>query len=268
MTDVVPTVPERSGNTKQISPAKHWCFTWNNPPENGYDTLIDKLSSTKYIFQKEIGDEKGTIHFQGFVSFDVKVRPVTHIGIKEIHWEKTRGSVASNIRYCSKPVGRLDGPWYLGYKPPRLRRPLSFDWRNWQLDLMANARREPDDRTIFWYWSEEGGVGKSVMTEWLVRNFACVVCAGKSSDMKYVIAEYYEENNEYPDIVVFDVPRSSVGYISYSGIEEIKNGIFCATKYKSKMVIMPHPHVFVFANEEPDEYMLSTDRLKVFEIKN
>ena len=62
---------------------------------------------------------------------------------------------------------------------------------------------------------------------------------------------------------MFDVPRSSQQYISYTGIEEIKNGIFSSPKYESCMVAMPPPHVVVLCNIPPDytDTDLSSDRI-------
>lgn len=265
-----PIVPEESGNTKQIPPAKLWCFTWNNPTVTG-DELANSIqqhnSSNNYVFQYEMG-ESGTPHFQGFIAFKNKVRPKGLFGTDAIHWEKKgkKSTIGHNINYCTKEP-RLAGPWLKGFKKPRERRELNFEWRDWQRRLQDIARSDPDDRSIYWYWSEAGSVGKSVMAEWLLLNFNSVICSGKAADMKYLIAEYEENKGFYPDVIIFDVPRSSSQYISYTGMEEIKNGIFCSQKYKCKMVVMPHPHVFVFANEEPDEDQISVDRLKVYEIK-
>lgn len=92
------------GNTKtktRVNPSKYWCFTLNNYTMEHLEHLEHSLSKDLYIIGKEVG-ESGTKHLQGYIEFHKRVRPVEHIGIKEIHWERTKGSREDNIRYCSK----------------------------------------------------------------------------------------------------------------------------------------------------------------------
>ena len=89
------------------------------------------------------------------------------------------------------------------------------------------------------------------------------MCSGKSADMKYMIIKYYEKHTKYPETVIFDVPRSIKDYLSYAGIEEIKNGCFASSKYECDMVIMNTPHVIIFANELPEVDKLSRDRWRI-----
>ena len=90
--------------------------------------------------------------------------------------------------------------------------------------------------------------------------------SGKATDMKYGIIKYKEKNGVFPDIIIFDIPRSSQQFVSWAGIEEIKNGMFFSAKYESDMVVFDNPHVICFANEEPDYNKLSKDRWKVKKI--
>ena len=39
--------------------------------------------------------------------------------------------------------------------------------------------------------------------------------------------------------------------ISWSGLEDVKNGCFASTKYECEMVIMNSPHLLWFADFEP-----------------
>jgi hypothetical protein len=203
------------------------------------------LEGSKWLVGYEKGEECETPHLQGYVEFPKKVRPIGYKGMpKEIHWEACKGDRASNLTYVSKEGSKAGGnlPW---------PRPLpKIELYGWQLDVPQKFESEPDNRSIFWYWSEEGSRGKSSACRWLVRNGA-LICSGKASDMKYLVIKYHEKNGVYPDCIVFDVPRSMENYLSYTGIEEIKNGVFASTKYECTTVEMPHPHVFVFANFPP-----------------
>ena len=252
------------GNTKppakkQCAPAKKWCFTWNNYPSDWksvVDPKIQKIKGSKFGIGKEVG-ESGTPHLQGWVEFGTKIRPLS-LGLpSQIHWEKMRGTIEDSVTYCSK-----DGEYYTNVK---VQRPLpTIELYGWQLDCKDVAATDPTQRDIHWYWSKDGGRGKSSMVRWLAMEGA-LVCAGKASDMKYQIIKYKEKNDVFPDIVVFDCPRSMQNYLSYTGIEEIKNGVFASSKYESDMVIMPWPHVFVFANFPPDltDKDMSHDRFVV-----
>lgn len=100
---------KKSGNTKQISPAKHWVFTLNNyTPEN--ITELNNCSSTKrHSFQEEIG-ETGTPHLQGYIEFVTKKRPISVFTFKA-HWEKCK-SIKAAIEYTQKEDTR-SGKQYL-----------------------------------------------------------------------------------------------------------------------------------------------------------
>lgn len=98
---------------KPISQARHWCFTWNNPPSGTMDWSEHK--TVRYaVYQKEEG-ENGTPHFQGYVEF---TRPTRLGALKKIlpqaHWEPRRGTREEARNYCMKEDSRKDGPWEYG----------------------------------------------------------------------------------------------------------------------------------------------------------
>jgi len=258
------------GNTKpQPSPAKHWFFTLNNYSE----TDIDKISSIvpeicdSWIFQEETG-ENGTPHLQGYICFKKKDRPFNKFDNKKIHWEKCK-SPKDAIKYCSKEETRT-GSIYKSNNI-KLEKPLKIIKKEqlykWQKDIVSIISDEPDDRTIFWYWERKGGVGKSALVKYLCFHYDALICSGKASDMKYLIIKYKEKYNTYPELVIFDTPRHNLDYISYTGIEEIKNGCFASTKYECSTVLMNSPHVLVFANEPPNVELMSYDRWNITKIE-
>lgn len=69
--------------------------------------------------------------------------------------------------------------------------------------------------------------------------------------MKYGVTAWLEEHKL--EVIFLDYTRSLENYISYEGLEQIKNGIFFNTKYESKMVTYPTPHVICFANFLPQK---------------
>lgn len=241
-------------------PGKFWFFTWNNYPEDVVEILLETFDEcVKYVFQKEIGEKCGTPHIQGCIEHSKKIRPIEYFGLpNKINWSKTRNREKA-AKYCSKELTRTsDEVWSRGFK---FRKPIKvIEPSGWQLDLLEIVKTEPDDRSILWYWSEEGSVGKSSMCKYLCVKHGAIVLSGKCADMKYGIIKYMEKHGDYPELVLIDVPRSCADYISYTGIEEIKNGCFFSSKYEGDMVLGNSPHLVVFSNQEPKWSAMSEDR--------
>lgn len=242
--------------------AERWLFTWPNYPEDWVEQLEPVFEGCKWIGGYEIAPTTGTPHIQGYVEFPLRVRPIGYKGApKEIHWGDKNGKPCKMPRYkcteyCTKEKRGYEG----NLKPPRACPVIEL--YGWQLRAKEQFESEPAKRPIFWWWSVSGCRGKSDFARWLVQNGA-LICAGKAADMKYSIVKHHEKTGEYPWAVVFDVPRSSAQYLSYTGIEEIKNGVFSSSKYESAPVEMPYCHVFVLANFPPvldRDDVMSVDR--------
>lgn len=267
MSEIVPIVPGKSGNTKQISPSKHWCFTVNNHTNDDITDILEVSSSDssiKHLFQEETG-ENGTPHLQGLISFSRKVRPKGLFKNKAIHWEKCRDLRAS-IRYCQKKDTRTGKIWNKGYP---IIRDLNIitDLRPWQQKVVDILGTEPDGRTIHWFWEYDGAFGKTALTRYIIYHYNAVVCAGKASDIKHILVNYEKSNGYWPDIVICDIPRANLDFISYTGLEEIIGGVFASTKYESESKLIPYIHLICFANEEPKYHKMSADRWNVVNLR-
>ena len=251
----------KGGNTRPPS-SKRWCFTLNNYTKilknglDGFASQLDKLCKL-YVFQEETG-ECGTPHLQGCCWFNKACRPSEALQYKQIHWEKCRDWDAS-IEYCSKEdtrSGQVFSNFEIESDEIEVETPTG-----WQLQILDIIGEKPDKRKIHWFWSERGRVGKSQMAKFLAVKHKALVIGGKASDMKMAVAAM----DKKPKICVLDVPRS-VEHVSYTGLEEIKNGCFFSSKYESGMVLMNPPHMIVFANFCPPGGKLSSDRLIVTRI--
>ncbi len=262
-----------AGNTCATFHAKHsmprvaryrkWCFTLNNYTQSDIDTLqvsFGKISSTEYVFQEELGDNE-TRHLQGCVAYRNAVRFST---LKSLcprgHWEKCKDWNASKA-YCSK-LDTRNGSIFTNIDFPRdpLEGHVLYEW---QKNILHIADGEPDDRTIYWFWEPTGNVGKTALCKHIMlsaRKATYVSGAGKD------ILFSFTNLDPKPKIVLWDVPRSAEGYISYQAIESVKNGIFFSGKYESKTVLFNCPHVIIFANFEPDTSKLSEDRWNITKI--
>jgi hypothetical protein len=94
--------------------AKHWCFTSYEEAEPGPHPRIQYM-----VFQREICPETDRLHWQGYM---VLAKKSTLNWIKNnidstAHFEKAKGSVDENYRYCTKGDTRVPGtePIEIGY---------------------------------------------------------------------------------------------------------------------------------------------------------
>lgn len=246
------------GNTAIRS--RCWTFTLNNPEMDSGTLVLGLDGAVKFMFQLEEGDS-GTPHFQGVVQYKSPKRLCTlKKEMPRAHWEKCK-SIPASVKYCQKTEGRIAGPWFKGWKVE-----VPFVPRDWQREVLEIVNTEADDRTIHWFWEEEGNVGKTTLCKHLVRENDALYVLGKSADMKYAVTQYVEKNGEGPSTVLFDFPRTMEGFVSWEGMESIKNGLFFSGKYEAKTVVMDSPHVICFANFLPEMSKLSADRWKIKKI--
>lgn len=255
------TLEREGGNTKtpslRVNQLKRWCFTFNNYVAVDFLKILETMErlETDYIIGEEVGEE-GTPHLQGYIELKKAARWSEFNLSKNIHWEAAKGNREQNITYCSK-----DGKYKTNMK---VKKPLKVlkeeQLRDWQLEIIEIIKNEPDDRKIYWYWEPVGNVGKTTFSKYLSHKYGAIPVEGKKNDILYCAAEYES------DIYIFDFERSMEEYISYGGIEKIKNGYYMCSKYESKPIIRNPPHIIIFANFEPDKKSLSGDRWVIVRI--
>lgn len=135
--------------------------------------------------------------------------------------------------------------------------------RPWQQTIVDLVSGPPSKRKIHWVWDPYGNVGKSWMASYLaVKTAALILEGGKKADMAYIWAQ------KPTSCAVFDLSRTQEGYLDgvYSLAESLKNGRVVSTKYESKSVVFPVPHVLIFANFEPDRTKWSDDRYDIIRV--
>lgn len=252
---------------KQDTQCIKWCFTVNNPDEEK-KVELDKLLliCNKFAYQLEMGEEK-TEHWQGYIELSKRLR---FSQLKKLcptwHFEKCRNSQAS-VAYCMKIDGRIDGPWVKGFRKP-CRDPMQGLKRHpWQIEIEELIAKEVpmSCRTINWYWDKTGGSGKSTFVKSLcLRHRKTMVrMSGKGADVKNGIIEFMKDMSNELKIFVMDVPRTIEKYISYTALEEIKNGQFYSGKYEGGEFLEEKPHVIVFANFPPDMSAMTQTRWNI-----
>lgn len=249
-----------------------WFFTVNNFDRNDPEKIMTCPYFDKYVFQHEVG-KSGTDHLQCAVKFIKPVKDglkwLKHMQIKHLANVQYGGSTwRTQVNYCCKAESRVAGPWVKGWvipEPLKLINPI-FSWEIQILEMIAD---DPDDRSIYWVWDAVGKQGKTQFAKYLCAKHNGLFVSGKSADMKYAVAQWCAKHNgNGPKIIVINVPRSHMDYISYEGIESVKDGIFFSGKYESEMCIYNSPWIFVFANELPNFDQMSMDRWQVGEVKD
>jgi hypothetical protein len=253
------------GNTiipsnRQIAPCIRWCFTLNNYTKDEVSSILSifKLKAKKWILGDETGDFNGVPHIQGYVEFKTKVRPKNIVPNNRLHWEKAKGTPLQNHEYCSKQKV-LDS---FGFpKPIKVIKNL-YDWQHKIEDMFL---LEPDDRKIYWFWESKGNIGKSQFIKYMIVKHGVLFCSGgKHSDIMNLV---FNQDMDLCRGVFFDIPRCNRGAISYASLECVKNGMVCNTKYETGVKVFNSPHIFIFANFEPEEpEKLSDDRWCIIEL--
>lgn len=272
---------------------RKWCFTYNNPSEHGHtggdiDNILRRAGCTDFIFQDEVG-ESGTHHLQGVINLETKRRFsfVKNLINNQVHWEACI-DWAGAWAYCSDPNKRQPGGqcWQHGRGPvtrvsrgdgsePVLREYSALElgileerqlW-TWQRSLVARCQQRPHPRRVSWYWEPDGNMGKTALARYLMHHHGALYVTGKMADIACGFVNYAKcHGGEAPTIILIDVPRSHLSYLSYQAMEKLKDGMLFATKYESQQLLFPPPHLFIFANEQPDLSKLSKDRWEVIKI--
>lgn len=269
------TLPDtdRNGNTESRSGPtgnrwRGWFFTENNP-DTEFST-VERLTHAKcdYAVQLEVGEEEKTPHLQGVVYFE-SARSLAQMKSefsKTAHWEKAKNKKAC-INYCQKEMTSTGRKWIRGMPRPVVDPLKGRDLRPWQRDVMDVISRDPDDRTIHWFWDREGACGKTILCKHLVITRKALVLSGKGTDIKFAIAQCVEKSLPI-EIVIFNFARSTEEFVSYEAIEQVKDGLFFSGKYESAQVVFNCPHVICFANFPPNLDKLSMDRWNVKSVNN
>ncbi len=254
------------GNTKDF-PRPYWLFTLHNYNRSDINA-IEKwccANCAEYIYSEEIGNEIiKAPHLQGYLELKKKKRMSTLANdwsklsnIPSWRWRSKDASRQDNIDYIMKENGKKYGslvPDTISVEEPTKLKFL--------IDLMDNYT---DDRKIHVVVDEVGGIGKTEFARWAVINYRrCIVTGGKAADMKNQIVEYKKNTTHTPKYIIIDVPRSNLNFLSYTGIEEVKNMLFYSGKYEGGMIVGNKPFVLMLMNEKPKFEKMSEDRWKVY----
>ena len=253
---------------KQSSPCKRWCFTLHNYENKDVLNLIEYFSSnSSYIFSKELGSSGTTPHLQGYFELKDKLRRTAlskALGAT-IHFEKAKGTRDDNIRYITKEGGEV----FENILPEKIYCEEPADKLKFLIDIMKRYDFPKGDRLIHAVVDNVGGLGKTEFARYCCLNFErCIISGGKSADMFNQIVNFKEKHGTTPKYIIFDIPRSTLNYISYQGIEKVKDMLFYSGKYEGDMIVGNKPCIIMLMNETPNLCEMSKDRWRIYEIDN
>ncbi len=253
---------QTGGNTiNPRSRLRKACFTLNNYTEDDFTQLLSTFHDMKYIIGKEVG-ESGTPHLQGYVEFgrQYSFKQVKELIGERAHIEKPKGTRKQNVKYCSKE-GNFVSTFPLERKERHMKVYADVVWRDWQQKVIDVVKTKPDMRTVHWFWEPTGKVGKSFLSRYLFLKYEAIICSGKAVDVFHQVVKWQENHGEEdPILVIVDIPRSHIDYVSYLAIEKLKDGCLYSGKYEGGAITLDPVHVICFANEEPNKSALSHDR--------
>ncbi len=249
---------------KRVPRGCNWFLTWNNYNAESIGTLLKLAQVKKYCIQEEVGSD-GTPHLQGVMVFktNVKFEALNNACGKLCWWKRCRNVQAAK-NYCSKLETASGKRWVKGFNIPGAKAIDPMEGKElypWQKEIVRMIGEDPNDRKVYWYWSEVGNVGKSVLCKHLALKHGAIVVGGKARDaFSCICSRVTKDGPGAIKSVIFCLSRFQGAKVSYTAIEQIKDGLFFSSKYESEMCIFNTPHVLVFANCRPDEAQLSADR--------
>lgn len=112
-----------------------------------------------------------------------------------------------------------------------------------------------DNRRILWICDYDGGMGKSWFGKWLRVNHGAerMLLNNKAVHFMWGGSEY----------VYVNITRSYEEYVSYSSLEDLKDGEMISPKYQGRNVMYHPAKVIVFANFYPNTNAMTKDRWEI-----
>lgn len=244
----------------------------------------DKSNDVEVVFgvaARETGEHSVHPHFQVYFETNkrtkIKNRLQTLFG-SNFHVELARGTRDANVRYVYAVDKAYEIGWIVlkkgdvevprGYNSRAMNLTKNFKPRPFQKDIIDLIDQKEPGRLIHWFYEERGNTGKTFLGQILHRLRGAIMVGGRASDILHALARVREIVGQDPPIVVIDMSRAqSFPPGLATTIENVSDGLFFSGKYESTMIDMKlPPHVFVFANYEPDISLLSVDRWRIHQI--
>ena len=270
------SVPAENGNNEHSPPiptktdnAKYkYDFVINNYTETEVCQVIQTLKkiAKKGGFGKEVGEEEGTPHLQGFISLKRKLR-ITGItkldGFARASLRETRNEKAL-IEYCMK-----DNCFFkIGFPKPLK---VITELKMFQKQIEEMCEEEPDDRTINILIDTETNIGKTALCKYMnYKHQAILFTGGDTSDVACQLAQEVENGRDLNDKTTMIFNYAEGIKPNKRLLENVKDGLITSPKYKSSTMNFNSPHIWVFCNMIGDDILKSNrkDVWRIWKVKD
>lgn len=171
------------------------------------------------------------------------------------HAEVTR-NIEAAFSYCTKEETRIWGPWCypepLG--PPVQDEMEGLTLKPWQIKINEILDGPKDDRTIYWFFDQGFGSGKTTFIKHLlVRRHCAYMSIASAKDIAFAW-------NGEPIVILGFPADTNDDDIPYKAIEDLKDGLIFSAKYESSAKLYTRPFVLVFANRRPNIFKMDPSR--------
>lgn len=266
--------------SRDAKKCRAYCFTINNPAR--LILFPDGLpEGVKYIIYQLEHGEQGTPHLQGYIQLSRPQRmtwlqkitsktaegAVFHV-FDRAHFIEAKGNADQNKTYCTKAVGRLDGPWELGEASKQGER---TDLKEAAETLMRTGDIRAIDPGVFLKYAS-GCLKLAALAPPPRRdNLKVITIVGPTG-----IGKSYSVHDMYPDIYVVNMGNSGLWWDGYTGQEAVMFEEFKGQVQLQKMlqILDPYPLrleikgglvparftvVFITSNYTPDKWYKNED---------
>jgi hypothetical protein len=209
---------------------------------------------------------------------DIKEELIAGTCLNELR-EKYFGTFAVHESFLRKYSGYLRDS---NVKKLKLTELESITWRPWQQTILDIATGPVQNRKVHIVVDKNGNSGKSFLSNYLALKHGFLLLNPVSKkDMAYILCQTLDSGNDVCGVII-DIARSIVGsgiqehlpntamMSVFNFVEALHDGRITSTKYDSKTLWFPQPHVFIFTNHEVEirsEYTLSADRWNVMNLR-
>lgn len=274
-----------------------WAITWNQTLDDFTRDRVEGfvlVHAKHWIYQLEQGEEKGILHYQGYVSLKKKMRkptlielihqymPGAHVSAGSLHGVASRALKD----YCMKSDTKVDGPWMdkkesedqriaalphkVGCEPDASQYTDVRDHpRPFQVTLESVLTGPVHPRHIHWVSDPEGNSGKSVWANWMEEKYGTNLIPYGSAGNCCSLVVKMGRCRSYIFTFPRSKPKESTLEDAFNVMEQVKDGRVTNLKYEASKLRMASPHVIVLANYMPtmsEARGLSADRWRFHSI--